>query len=677
MLIRRRIPIVLALMAGGLALLALALTATAAPLATTRSYPGAAPCDTTLQACIVGSNAGDQINIAAGTYITSFTLNKTVSLVGASQSTTILRALAGNRTITVTSAVTNGTLISNLTLQGGTLASGNGGVMWVQTGAQPTLQYLTIQSGTVTATTSFGGGLFTQADLTLTNVSFIANTAHEEGGGLLATGNITLNGGTFNGNVSQDERGGAMTVGGNLVVNGTTISNNQAFDSGGAILVTGTTTINNALIVNNRSTAGSGGALRAVGTTHISGTQFISNQAFNPGGGMRTSTAVFLTNTTFLSNTAGVGGGDNRGGGLFANAAATINGGLFQANSAGTGGGAQVVGALVISGTTFNDNAAGLHGGGLTANTASIQNATFARNRVLVGNGGGLAVTNTLAITRSVFSQNQVLSGTANTSTGNGGGIYGDGAITSLDNVFLGNFAQRLGGGMDADDLVSVWDQFRGNLTGPQGSGGGLFVAGVFELDGGLFYTNTANTAGGLGVNSSASGDVFNSLFARNVVTFTDGGSAMRLLSNGDVTLHHNTLVGTSQAGRAAILVTNNGAFLLYNNIFAHHSQGIKNMNFPTATVTEDYSVFFNVGLPHIPVTLTVGPSTLTADPRFANPAAGDYRLAFGSPAIDSAYFFIGLDHDFEGQTRPMGNDWDRGFDEALPARVFLPLARR
>src|SRR5687767_4107681 len=83
MLLWRRVPIVLALLAGGVALLSLALTASAAPLATTRSYPGSLDCTTTLQACIDVSAAGDQINIAANTYITSITLNKAVSLVGA------------------------------------------------------------------------------------------------------------------------------------------------------------------------------------------------------------------------------------------------------------------------------------------------------------------------------------------------------------------------------------------------------------------------------------------------------------------------------------------------------------------------------------------------------------------------------------------------------------------
>lgn len=41
-----------------------------------RQYPGAFPCDTTLQACIDGSDPGDEIDLQFNTYLTSVTLNK-------------------------------------------------------------------------------------------------------------------------------------------------------------------------------------------------------------------------------------------------------------------------------------------------------------------------------------------------------------------------------------------------------------------------------------------------------------------------------------------------------------------------------------------------------------------------------------------------------------------------
>jgi len=73
------------LLACAAVLLAVAPPVWAAPAAVERPYPGAAPCDTSLQACIDGAVAGDTIIIQAGTYITSFTLNKTISLISADQ----------------------------------------------------------------------------------------------------------------------------------------------------------------------------------------------------------------------------------------------------------------------------------------------------------------------------------------------------------------------------------------------------------------------------------------------------------------------------------------------------------------------------------------------------------------------------------------------------------------
>src|SRR5262245_51497093 len=90
-----------------------------APAAQNRTFPGSGVCSTTLQACIDGSSAGDVINILSGTYTTSVTLNQAVSLIGNSLTTTVLHAVANQRVLTITGAITSSTLISGLTLAGG------------------------------------------------------------------------------------------------------------------------------------------------------------------------------------------------------------------------------------------------------------------------------------------------------------------------------------------------------------------------------------------------------------------------------------------------------------------------------------------------------------------------------------------------------------------------------
>src|SRR5580765_482962 len=72
--------------------------AAALPAPAAVTFPGA--CGATLQACINSTAAGGTINITPGTYITSVTLNKAVTLPGVNSATTILRALPSQRALT-------------------------------------------------------------------------------------------------------------------------------------------------------------------------------------------------------------------------------------------------------------------------------------------------------------------------------------------------------------------------------------------------------------------------------------------------------------------------------------------------------------------------------------------------------------------------------------------------
>jgi len=61
------------------------------------------------------------------------------------------------------------------------------------------------------------------------------------------------------------------------------------------------------------------------------------------------------------------------------------------------------------------------------------------------------------------------------------------------------------------------------------------------------------------------------------------------------------------------------------------------------------------------------GSNNLTGvDPRFVNPAGGDFRLQPGSPAIDAGMDLrsAGVTTDFEGTPRPQGAGFDIGADE-------------
>src|SRR5438105_1512247 len=195
-LLRIGISICIALCALGAALFALEQPAAHADPLTTRVYPSAS-CPSTLQACINGSSNGDSINIQAGTYITSITLNKPVTLAGAGSATTILKALPNQRVITVTgAAITNSTIISGLTIANGhalgdACPAGCGGGMLFTGAAQPFLSSLVITNNVADHD---GGGIFADTDspIRVDSSTIISNSSGNSGGGIYGLDDVVL-----------------------------------------------------------------------------------------------------------------------------------------------------------------------------------------------------------------------------------------------------------------------------------------------------------------------------------------------------------------------------------------------------------------------------------------------------------------------------------------------------
>ena len=91
--------------------------------------------------------------------------------------------------------------------------------------------------------------------------------------------------------------------------------------------------------------------------------------------------------------------------------------------------------------------------------------------------------------------------------------------------------------------------------------------------------------------------------------------------------------------------------------------------------IQEDYNLFFNAS----PGTaVTSGGHSLTGDPLFIDPAAQDYRLTSGSPAIgaglDSALPALIL-NDLSGRLRRIGPIDIGAYESQNP--LFLPLILR
>ncbi len=174
---------------------------------------------------------------------------------------------------------------------------------------------------------------------------------------------------------------------------------------------------------------------------------------FNDGGTLNAANDIFSGN----SAPSGFGGAIFNNSGLF-NIANVVNS-TFYNNSAPNGpfvgdGGAifNNGGPLNITGSTFVDNSAGI-GGAIDGGPLNITNSTFAGNSALTGNGGAIADLGPygpLNITNSTFAGNSA-------PTGNGGGIAntGSGSVTLNNSILTNSIGSDCSGGSfsSANDL--------------------------------------------------------------------------------------------------------------------------------------------------------------------------------------------------------------------------------
>jgi predicted outer membrane repeat protein len=553
-------------------------SAQAQPLApaTVRNYPGAAPCNTTLQACLSGSSTGDIVNVLAGTYITNqLLITHALVLQGAGPTSTILQPLGAQRVISVGANIAAGVTISNLRVFSGT-TTGLGAGIFSGAGTPLTLQNMEVLSNTNNGNS--GGGIFAAASLAMTNVNVIGNRdPGGAGGGLRATADVSILNGRFERNVSGNP-GGAMRVDGPLSIRNTTVISNSIVNpttSGGGIRADGGLQMRNVLIQNN-SAPGRGGGIFANSADITIGT-FNSNSAAE-GGGLFVTGGVVLTDSWLQQNVASAGNGgalnagsaqlrgvfiiDNHasadGGGAWVRAdssPAHVFGSLLASNTAGgLGGGVYVSGTLVLTAGTEFGNAAVAGGGGAYAQDATIVHGSFQLNVVSTtsGLGGGLLVRNALSLSDTQFLTNSAFAG---------GGAYISGTLVVTGGQFISNTAGDglgfggAGGGVyvvGAATLSGARFERNREVNFGTADGGGLFALRSLVLSGTQFISNTANGRGG-GVNVLGIGTVtvIASEFTGNGA-LQCGGLASPILNVLDTQFVANTVTGGSGGGACA-----------------------------------------------------------------------------------------------------------------------------
>jgi predicted outer membrane repeat protein len=417
-------------------------------------------------------------------------------------------------------------------------------------------------------------------------------------------------------------------------------------------------TLSNFTIQNGFVTGASanGAGIRSAGNLVLFNMSVMSNSAESHGGGLYVTGGLTSTDGIFQDNssTNGIGGG------IRASGTVTITGTQFVGNSSrGDGGGAFILGQLTITDALFQENsciASSCDGGGLFSfSQTSIHDTQFLGNSVQ-DQGGGLAAPGILTVTGGLFQNNQASTG---------GGLFAQNQLTIQMTQFIGNIARGFGGGIYSLGTSSLTDVLFVNNQCTNGKGGALYSDGNMTVNKVQFIRNTAREGGGL-YHALGDGNVENSLFAQNISTDTPG-MAMLLASNGTTEVRHVTIAGFEDGGGSAIEIVAGHADIT-STIISFHDVGINN----NASMHQDFNLFFGN-----PVDLHGGGSgsgnSLNGDPLFADPAGDDYHISEGSAAIDAGTD-AGVNSDFDGDPRPMGEGFDIGFDEIMPPPDLIPV---
>jgi len=556
------------------------------PLATWK-YPSSSPCNTTLQACINAAASGDTIQIAAGQYTESITLNKPVSLLGAGQATTVLKAPSGQRVLTITGGViTPATVISDLSIQGGNLTAsacpaGCGAGILVTGGAQPSLQNLTVINNHSTAVGSAGGGVYADSGsaLQLFYVT-IQNNSAGKGGGAFAVNSLSMLGGRVEGNSAIQGDGGGLVVGSNS-------ADQDTLSLYGAV-------------VKNNSAQGSGGGVFAFRSASLTSAFFDTNKALVANGGGLYARSVTSTDTTFVNNVAAVSGGAIYVNNLVAHPGnADLTGGLLQSNQASaSGGGIYAETPVSLTGTQVFSNTALTSGGGLFTSKATILlNADFRGNRcpgtlpnvpcdgggiyaqsgldvtdsqllknTAVGRGGGIYVSQGATLQGSLFQDNQASKGGTSLALCSGGAVFSGAGVNAENSIFKNNSASNLGGAIYSTGVSLGHSQALKNHS--DSSGGAIYSTGRLELSWSDILTNTSGAQGGGAYVSLAATDIQDSNLNGNL-SGTEGGG---IYASGAITVTASTWIDNKTSNNkngGALFVTGSGAAVITNNVMA------------------------------------------------------------------------------------------------------------
>ncbi len=249
------------------------------------------------------------IYVGAGTYTDVFSIGKSVTVIGAGVSQTILDRSGNPQGILIDNISPPTVIISDLTIQNSDNAGPGGGVViW---NANVTLRDCVIQNNTA----SSGGGIENWGALTIERCTISGNvaTGNFGGGGIYNLGTLVL----IDSSVVNNHADTASANGGGILNNNdpgeyvhlirTTLSGNSADNQGSALKDQGDGPVwlANVTVTDNTITSGDGTIYITAGkTTDIWNSTIAGNHGGGPGveGGIMTASTLILANTILADN---------------------------------------------------------------------------------------------------------------------------------------------------------------------------------------------------------------------------------------------------------------------------------------------------------------------------------------------------------------------------------------
>jgi len=353
------------------------------------------------------AQAGDTINIGAGTFNERLTVTKSLTLVGQGAGKTFVDAQAAGPALLVGdyAASASGSAeslvvrVSKLTFQDGDAANslsqklpGAGGGVFVGYGSM-SLTDVTVQANHALNC----GGIASQSVLTLNRVSVLNN----------ATSTTSVTGG-----------GGGICNWGTMIITDSLVKDNQTPANGGGIYNVQSLSLIRSTLSDNQAGMAGGGLLSATGTLSASDTSVSGNQALLGGGAaLDNNDQAKLERDTFSGNRAQTEGGAivNMHGATLSLINVTLSG-----NSAASGGG--------IASGNFDEPAFPISPADPSLTAVQV---TIAFNTASTSMGGGVYRTaGPAAFTNTLF--------TANTGPSCSGAVTGSGNLTPDDTCQFG-----------------------------------------------------------------------------------------------------------------------------------------------------------------------------------------------------------------------------------------------